>query len=324
MKKVWLAVFLFFPLTTFAWNETTHRILALESLRNVAPSWELDKKIVVTPFSQFLASFSKTEPTVQTREDFARWLQINPESPFDQPVFLETVGGVTTPLEILYLHSPSADDGRDKELSYHQLTQFWFGGMHKASSQAFRHIEKVPFDPLHPLNTFGFPLGTVGEASERAEIYFQLAVRAKKIGEEYWAWNFLGIGLHYIQDLQQPYHTMQLSLPLLLKGGFSIQKIAKEISDSHHAFEDKVMEEMETPAKRHWILALRGEETFDSSLFPPDKEKIRNLAKLIRNFANKSAYDTVRTPDPVDQIVLENFIFQGKAIRTVVKTFKEE
>lgn len=41
----------------------------------------------------------------------------------------------------------------------------------------------------------------------RIYLYHRLARLAFATGHEYWGWRFLGIGLHYVMDLTQPYHT---------------------------------------------------------------------------------------------------------------------
>lgn len=41
----------------------------------------------------------------------------------------------------------------------------------------------------------------------RIYLYQRLARLAFATGHDYWGWRFLGIGLHYVMDLTQPYHT---------------------------------------------------------------------------------------------------------------------
>jgi len=48
---------------------------------------------------------------------------------------------------------------------------------------------------------------TKTRAPERVELFFRLAVLAKKTGHEYWAARFLAWSLHYFQDIAQPYHS---------------------------------------------------------------------------------------------------------------------
>src|SRR5262249_32597938 len=53
----------------------------------------------------------------------------------------------------------------------------------------------------------------------RLRQYLALARLAFKTGHPYWGWRFTGIGLHYVEDLTQPYHTIlfpRMSTPRLL------------------------------------------------------------------------------------------------------------
>lgn len=286
-----------------AWSGYTHGLIAKESLINVAKEWGLQEPVVITSFDTFLSKFSKINPSIKTRQDFADWLKVNAASPFDQPFKKgEKVGGFITPFEILSLYSKRADDGRDVNLPYDKLEQFWFGSGTKTGSQAFRHMEKSSFDPLHPLNTFGFPLGRLGQATQRAQIYFDLAVEAYRLKEPYWGWNFLGVGLHYIEDLGQPYHTAQLIPPLAIKGTLGylewgrkeewgwIKTVTHVVTNAHHFFEGYVDHFLvrETGFGNLWRQRLRGKEMLKPAA------SIRDLAKQVRNHSNQHAFDTIQ------------------------------
>ena len=297
-----LSLILLFPLPVLAWSGFTHHLIAQESLREVAADWGLNRSLPIAPFQQFLEKLSREVPEVKTREDFARWLKINPQSRFDQPSKEEKKRGRTTPFEILAHYSQRADDGRDVNLPYDRREQFWFGYGTRTSTQAFRHMEKPAFNPLHPLNTFGFPLGRLGQATERAQIYFDLALTAHRLGEPYWAWNFLGVGLHYIQDLGNSYHSAQLLTPFFVKGTKAylawgrkqdwgwIRTVTHVVSNLHHFFEGYVShflsEELETG--KLWREALRGRGTLQNI------HSAEGLAKQIRNEANRHAFNSVQ------------------------------
>ena len=44
----------------------------------------------------------------------------------------------------------------------------------------------------------------------RIHLWRSLAAFALRTGHDYWAWRFAGWGLHYVQDLTQPYHARVL------------------------------------------------------------------------------------------------------------------
>lgn len=302
MIKICLAVFLF-SLPVQAWDSPTHSFITEESLKSVAKEWKLDEPVVITPFEDFLKKLSREKPEIKIREDFATWLQINPKSKFDILYKAEVIGSTTTPLEILKLYSQRPDDHRDAELSIHRMEQFWFGGTSGANSQAFRHMEKPPFDIRHPVSTSGFPLGTLGEASQRAQIYFDLSLRAYKLGEPYWAWNFLGCALHYLEDLHQPYHTVQLPPSLAwegIKAYFDWGRKEKKdflvllthiIANAHHYFEGYVAfqhRNAQNVTTQLWIKSLNGTDIIP---LPPS---IQAMAKQTRNFANRLAEETIQ------------------------------
>ena len=293
-----------------AWAGYTHTLLAQESLRDVSRKWHLDAPVTITPFNNFLKKLSKEMPAIQTREDFANWLKINPKAPFDSPRKGEKIGQTTSPLQILVNYSPKPDDNRDKDLPYDRVEQFWFGKGTKTVSQAFRHMEKPAFDLWHPLNTAGFPLGSIGQATKRAQIYFDLALLANHLQEPFWAWNFLGCALHYIEDLQQPYHSAQLLPPLAVDGvrayfewGFHekfglIKTVTHVAANAHHFFEGYVdhILLMPGPLKGKDALSMGQlwREKLGGETLLPNPPSIEFLAKGIRNFSNRYAFDTVQ------------------------------
>lgn len=290
-----------FSWQSFAWNSDTHRWIVLKSLSPVAKDWKLETPILVTPFEQFLDKLPQKIPDIKTREDFADWLRINRSVLFDKTI----VGRRTTPLALLAFASVKTDDGRDMHLPYDPTEQFWFGKGTKTASQAFRHMEKPPFNLLHPLTTFGFPLGRVGQATQRAQIYFDLAKLAQELQEPYWAYYFLGCGLHYIEDLQNPYHAAQLVLPLPIVGiraYFSwgrkdkmslIHVVTHVTSNLHHFFEGYVDHHIRNFSHKSnaWAQNLQVGGSDDSFIQNP--KNMRHLAEIIRDFSNKMAYSAV-------------------------------
>ena len=75
------------------------------------------------------------------------------------------------------------------------------------SSQAPFHIglyhEPALLYTLAPFLNRTFP-------EYRIHLYQTLAAYAFRTGHAYWGWRFAGWGLHYVQDLTQPYHTRAL------------------------------------------------------------------------------------------------------------------
>lgn len=72
------------------------------------------------------------------------------------------------------------------------------------------HIEK-PILNVFASSTWSWPPTQVGVASEMVNKYLQIASSAKRVGNSYCAWFFLGEALIYATDLAQPYHTVQFN-----------------------------------------------------------------------------------------------------------------
>jgi hypothetical protein len=274
------------PLPASGWNLGDHREMARQALADVAADWGLDRPVEVRPLASFLGKLKALRPEIADQWQFSHYLKINPKIDIGTFVSLrhpeEAPGGAKTlaPAEILSLYATDADDGRDQDLFVRDghgnpkpmfPDQKWFGAIQGPNSQAFRHMEKPPFSLRHPVATFGFPLRSIGEASERTEIYFQLSQLAFALGEDYWGWRFLAGGLHYLQDLHQPYHAGQIA-PTLLKQGLGVLlswgwdekgfmwSFVHVVSNSHRFFETYVdsPQGRDDGGKEKALSALRG------------------------------------------------------------------
>lgn len=266
MKKILLALLLIFGFCghLHAWNLADHRNLSRLALEDVASGWGLDHPIEVKPIESLLEKLRPLREELGDSWHLAQFLQINTKTDFSSTASYRFESPLTkqktlTPLEILFLYSTDPDDGRDQDLLMRDATgrarpaypdQKWFGVVTGPNSQAFRHIEKPPFSLSHPLRTFGLPFRSVGEASKRAEIYFQTSRLAFALGEDYWGWRFLAHAFHYLEDLHQPYHSGQITPSLLKKGlrGLSwgmkskglMGTFATVVANSHRFFESYV------------------------------------------------------------------------------------
>lgn len=211
------------PVDAPAWDRADHMKMTRLALQDVAAAWDLNHPVEVKPLQSFLEKLSALHPELRDPWRWSDYLKINPKIDLNSlpPQFQRPR---LTPLEILTLASIDPDDGRDQDLfirdekgnpRYAYPDQKWFGVIKGPNSQAFRHIEKPPFSILRPSSTFGFPLRTLGEATQRTEIYFQASQLAFALSEDYWGWRLLGGALHYLQDLHQPYHAGQITPGLL-------------------------------------------------------------------------------------------------------------
>jgi len=328
MKRLLIAAaFCLLSSSAFGWNLKDHRNMASLALESVAEEWGLNEACPIRPLELFLDKLKPIRPEIADAWQFSFYLKINPKIDLSAQTSLRFPegtprGNTLTPLEILSLYATDADDGRDQDLFLrddqgHPRPMFpdqkWFGSVQGPNSQAFRHIEKPPFRLSHPLTTFGIPLRSLGEASQRTEIYFQLSQLAFALGEDYWGWRFLAGGLHYLEDLHQPYHAGQIT-PLLLRKGLKvllswgrsekgfIGSFAHVISNSHRFFETYIdrAESFDPDLKEHAYKSLLGTDALSAPLSARDlAEKARDdsnsyfapLAEAVGKLTGESLYE---------------------------------
>lgn len=284
---------LLFPQELPAWDGSDHQTMGRLALEEVSKDWGLDVPVEVQPLQSLLNKLAPLRTEWSDARHFSDSLKINPKANLEKVVAPAEGKAFLTPLEILSDYSIDPDDGRDQDLPLLSPDQKWFGVMIGPNSQAFRHIEKPPFRIRHPLSTFGFPLRAVGEATVRAEIYFQASLLAFSLDEPYWGWRLLANSLHYIQDLHQPYHAGQITPGLLARGLWATLRwgwrekgfmgtMSHVVSNSHRFYESYVSQpgNGDQGIKREALQALRGSET---SGFVGT---VQDLARKIRDESN--------------------------------------
>jgi hypothetical protein len=194
--------------------------------------------------------FKATGNPGDIRERFCHTIRINPNSRFilylqfvpgadtggrpsvtpEQLTFLKDIsewkfttfvslkaGEMVSPLNIVTTASDEPDFGLDIRLYEDNGTEF--GKIYGFGKQPFGNpnLESSIQGPFHMgyyheawiVNTSaGFVKQTYPEY--RIHLYKSLSEYAFRTGHDYWGWRFMGIGLHYIIDLTQPYHTTLL------------------------------------------------------------------------------------------------------------------
>ncbi|MBI4366511.1 MAG: hypothetical protein HY543_06805 [Deltaproteobacteria bacterium] len=304
---LWLA-----PSLAFAWAGHDHSLLVARGFSRVAPSPGPDATVPVTAYDRFLSRIAPAIGIAPTPAAFAEWLGVNPGIDLGAFSPAEQVGGTVALLDLLRSHVNDPDDGRDEGVADKPAARF-FGGR---ESQAFRHMEKPPLRWTDPAHTLGIPLGEAGEASLRAQIYFDLARLTWQLGEPYWAWRWLACSLHYIQDLTQPYHatqdnsygryffsTIRVYLQNLGQPGGKgpIKTITQLISNSHHFYEDLVAyyNQLALMGRPHDARAIRLLTAMDGWSEPPPAPMIhgtdiRAFAKTLRDASNRRGADLLQ------------------------------
>lgn len=204
--------------------------------------------------------------TMKSQVDLVAYLKINESKiRWDWAPAATSGSDVPAAFQAIAYSSDEVDLGMDQDLNI-SPDQKYMGGYSGLSSQGIRHMYYQAWNFESPIVTFHFPIHEMGMAIERATRYFSLASEAKKKGHLFWAYRFLGWGMHYVQDLGQPYHTRQFAsfrlLPwrILLKNGWDafVEEATRIVSNYHLSFEDYVHARLEAPGDPSQNLLIRA------------------------------------------------------------------
>lgn len=114
--------------------------------------------------------------------------------------------------ELLLLAAEDPDYGMDRDLpdsADPSDDRRFMGGTTGPTSQGFRHMYWPGWEWKHPIATFQYPPHTLGQSPDRIELLANEARTRIRRGDLVWGLRILGWALHYIQDLTQPFHTVQ-------------------------------------------------------------------------------------------------------------------
>lgn len=132
----------------------------------------------------------------------------------------------------------------------------WMGGKAGPTSKGFRHMYFGGIQWRHPLQTFQIPTRPVGQSPDRIT---KLTMRARGLiasGQKAWGYRVLGWAMHYIQDLSQPFHAVQIPDLGLIPWyallawppdqGFNdlVRESTRVVANYHWAFEDYVLSQI--------------------------------------------------------------------------------
>ncbi len=137
---------------------------------------------------------------------------------YDTMTFVELKSGeMVSPMEVVLTGNDEPDNGLDIGLLEDSNTeigkQYGFG-LQAFGNPALEYGTQAPFHmgfyhesgiiyTLAPYFHDTFP-------SYRVHTFKKLSEYAFKTGHDYWGWRFMGIGLHYIGDIGQPYHSTMM------------------------------------------------------------------------------------------------------------------
>ena len=227
--RILISVMVFLAVATSAFAWENHDEITKLSLQGF-DKWE---DAPFEPIEKALPDLNLGGVVFSSRESFSKALEIRGEKlgwdDHEAPIWAKSSGRIGTSIvsrgaDILAWSSMTPDGGMDQELDLGPDQEF-MGGKTGPSSQGIRHMFYQAFDWKQPLITFHYPAysRSLGQAHDRAQIFFDLAMQAKRTKHWFWAYRFLGICLHYIEDLNQPYHSQQFGSVVLLPIGFLLR-----------------------------------------------------------------------------------------------------
>ena len=305
MKKILFFILLYALTTTpyqlYSWDGEDHHTMTRYALHDVTREWKLYQPITVTPIRSFLKKLEALRPEFRDPWFFSNYLKINTTIDLDMQ-HADTKGrSALTPFEILSSYATDPDEGRDEDLFVRDAhgnpkamfpDQVWFGELQGANSKAFRHLEKPPFSFAHPITTFGFPFRKLGEATDRAEIYYQLSLLAFSLDEPYWGWRFLAGSFHYLQDLHQPYHAAQITPSLASEAVHAFFDWGHKQDNSFRGF-------IRTAAH----LVSNSHRFYESYMARPGPESTTYKENVLKSLMGTSVLD--KTPDSVKSMAIK-------------------
>lgn len=147
----------------------------------------------------------------------------------------------------------------------------------------------------HPLTTFQIPFRAVGQAPQRFQVLAKKAKELIQAGELLWGIRVLAWSMHYIQDLAQPFHTVQaVSLPMIpwyalwtWPPSQALDQLVKEstrvVTNYHWAYEGYVRDLTQKDGHSPFADCLTHPEKHTQLPFDPHTQDPIQLAYAIAN-----------------------------------------
>lgn len=242
--RIALVLALAFPFpapSLWAWNANTHSLVADVAVREVSdlqnkvgesvPSEKLET--LLAAWSQFdaKAAAAWTVPDLgKTQATFMKALVLNPAAQFGYLIgenFDKPEGSPVPVARLFETYVNEPDWGMDQYVCSNYPCDSSYDNMgardpSPITTQAFRHM-RWPGGYTDVENYIekkvglGKALPPIGQAPDRSQLFFNLAVKAVNTGHTYWALRFLAWSMHYAQDVTQPFHAAQIPSPNLVR-----------------------------------------------------------------------------------------------------------
>lgn len=224
----------------------------------------------------------------------------------------ETAGSGVSLARVLARYADEPDWAMDQDI-FAQYPELWkdeyqyMGGRTGPQTRVFRHMH-WPKGFYRP-GPDGKPVHDptpMGMAPERAELFFTLSREAFVAGRPYWGARFLAWALHYIQDVSQPFHAVQLPAIDFLRfkpdGGLDLEATTRVIAFYHLAVDGfpgrAIKGEIDAQSKTRVEAALAGGAAAAAPVAAPIcRDAARKSARLAEELG-KTALAFMPEPGP--------------------------
>jgi len=222
-------------------------------------------------------------------------------------------GESVSPIDVVSTASDEPDYGHDIHLfedNNSESGKVYGFGVQPFGDPKLEFSSQAPFHMGYYHESFiifaaaGFLKQTYPEV--RVYQYMDLAKFAFKTGHPYWGWRFLGWGLHYTQDMTQPYHSKVLpgfgTISMLYTNMSQKRKdkAVQNLSDRHLSLENYIYEKTRVLYEKQ----LKNESIFQSLRnIDADKKYDKFDEKYIRDIVSDESYSLA---DDLDDALSES------------------
>ena len=285
MRRIFISILILgIPSSSWAWDshhyftpwiyEGLTPELKLKLAQKFAAPTQAQDQVV---FQQLIKDFhlNGSVAILPTAPATSHFSQISLADVFQQPFVEDPDGGMDENL----------DDSADPQGFRH-----WMGGEKGPTSKGFRHMYFGGWKLERPINSFQVPLKAIGESPMRVEL---TATRAKKLlhsSDPVWGIRILTWAMHYIQDLTQPFHAVQIPNVKMVPWGEAfmwpptegfhklVHETTRTIGNYHWGFEEYVASQVKRGKDSPFSECLTHPERFSKLQFNPRTQSPRELA----------------------------------------------
>ena len=145
--------------------------------------------------------------------EIAKKLHLNPKTKFLPTTDCKSHPWLTVREVLLDRFVDEPDLGMDQDLSDAEDPQQdrpYMGGSFGPTSQGFRHMYFGGWSIAHPWTTFQIPVHRLGQAPSRITLILEQSQSLFVKGHPLLGARLLAWAIHYVQDLAQPFHAVQI------------------------------------------------------------------------------------------------------------------